>query len=297
MRILLSGAGGMLGTAFKSALESDSRVELICIGRAELEVTEPGRLLDLIERAQPSVVLNCAAHTDVEEAERTPDVAFRANWILPGVLATACRRQQALLVHFSSTGCYGRSKQTPYSEEDRLEPTTVHHRSKALGEEAVRETGCEFLILRTGWLFGGQPGHAKNFVWKRLIEARSSSRMVSQASQIGNPTFVGDIAQLTLHLTRTGLRGIYNCVSRGSASRFEYVRRIVQTAGLPCVVEPTTMPFQRLAQVSPNEAAVNYRLTQLGMNTMPEWENAVDAYVAVLIKTKEWTVNSASASI
>ena len=296
MTIILTGAGGMLAAAFKLALEPERRTELICIGREELHVTEPGRLLALIGRIRPTFILNCAAHTDVEDAERNAEAAFRANWILPGILGAACRREQALLVHFLSTGCYGRAKQKPYSEEDRLDPTTVHHRSKALGEEAIREAGCEFLILRTGWLFGGGPGQVKNFVWTRLVEARNCSRMVSDASQVGNPTFVGDVAWQTLHLIKAGLRGTYNCVSRGSASRFEYVRRMVDAARLPCVVEPTMTPFRRLAEVSPNEAAINVKLDLLGMNAMPEWGAAVDNFVAALVQTPQWLAISSSAS-
>jgi dTDP-4-dehydrorhamnose reductase len=285
MKVLLTGARGMLGTSFKMALKD---VELICTERSELSVAEPQKLFDLVDRVGPSVVLNCAAHTDVESAERDPDMAFRANWILPSILAIACRRQQALFVHFSSTGCYGREKQEPYSEEDPVQPTTVYHRSKILGEEAVKEAGCEFLILRAGWLFGGDPNHAKNFVWKRLLEALASERMISDASQTGNPTFVGDVVRQTRLLIDVGLRGTYNCASQGSVSRFEYVRRIVHAAGLPCSVEPTMTPFPRLAQVSPNEAAINYRLRLLGLDIMPEWQSAVDAFVASLVAAPEW---------
>jgi dTDP-4-dehydrorhamnose reductase len=285
MKVLLTGAGGMLGSAFSVALQD---VELVCAGRSQLTVTEPRKLFTLIDEIRPSIVVNCAAHVDLEAAERDPDAAYSANWILPGILAAACRRQHALIVHFSSTGCYGREKQEPYSEEDPLRPTTVYHRSKVLGEDAIKEAGCEFLILRTGWLFGGGPTYAKNFVWKRLLEALTSERMISDASQTGNPTFVGDVVRQTLLLVDLGLRGTYNCASRGSVSRFEYVRRIVQTAGLPCSVEPTTTPFPRLARVSPNEAVVNHRLRLLGIDIMPEWGKAVDAYVTSLTAAPEW---------
>ena len=285
MRILVTGAGGMLGSAFSQVPQGH---QIIRAGREMLQITDPRRLDEWIGRVAPEVLINCAADTDVEAAERDPERAMAANAFLPGRLAAACRHSGALLVHFSSTGCYGAWKDDPFTEEDEVRPTTAYHRSKVFGEAAVREAGCEFLVIRTGWLFGGSPGHAKNFVWKRLLEARSVDRLVSDASQVGNPTHADDVVRQTMAMLDRGLRGTFNCVSRGRASRFDYVRRIVQTAGLPCLVEAATVPFSRLAKVSPNESGSNRKLRVLGAEFMPEWRESLDDYVSKLITTPEW---------
>jgi dTDP-4-dehydrorhamnose reductase len=242
----------------------------------------------LVREHSPEIVINCAAHTDVEGAERDPAAAMAANGLLPGLLATACRRQGATLVHVSSTGCYGDWKSGPYGEDDDVRPTTAHHRSKMSGERAVRHGGCEFLILRTGWLFGGRPGQAKNFVWNRLVEARSKPGMLSDPFQHGNPTFVGQVAEQCLVLLGLGIRGTFNCVSGPGTSRLDYVREIVSAAGLPCRVEPSAEPFRRLAAVSPNETAVNGRLDLLGLNRMSPWSEALGRYVRTLMLSPEW---------
>lgn len=282
MRALVTGAGGMLGGAFVEALSS---AQVRTAGREALDVSRPAAVLALV--ADADVVVNCAADTDVEGAERDPDRAFAANGVLPGLLATACRRAGAVLVHISSTGCYGDWKAEPYTEDDPPRPTTAHHRSKLAGEVAVRDSGCEHLILRTGWLYGGPPAGAKNFVWKRLLEARAGGRMTSDAAQRGVPTFAPAVAWEALDVLRTGVRGTYNLVGAGAASRFDYVAEIVRRSGLPCEVEPGPA-FKRLAAVSPNEAAVNYRLGLMGLDRMADWREPLGAYVGALMASPEW---------
>lgn len=282
MSIVVLGAGGMLGSAFVDALAG---AEVRTLGREALDVSSPERVLAVVGGAE--VVINCAGDTDVERAEREPDRAYAANAILPGLLGTACRRSGATLIHVSSTGCYGDWKTEPYTDEDPLRPTTLHHRSKAAGETAVRESGCEHLILRTGWLYGGAPDGPKNFVWKRLLEARAGDRMTSDASQRGVPTYAPNVALGALAVLRTGVRGTYNLVAQGAASRFDYVAEIVRSSGLPCRVEPGGA-FKRLAAVSANEAAVNYRLGLMGLDSMPHWREPLGAYVKDLMASPQW---------
>lgn len=283
---VIAGAGGMLGFAFAEQLG----VTAVALHRDALDVARIAAIDAAIARSGAQVVINCAAHTDVEGAEAQPDDAWRVNALLPGILGTACRRHGAVLVHLSSTGAYGDWKDTPYDEEDQLRPTTVHHRSKAAGEMAVRDSGCEHLIVRTGWLFGGAPGQPKNFVWKRILEAASRPAMTSDASQTGNPTATTDVVRQTLATLAAGFRGTVNIVSQGQATRYDYVKRIISTAGIATEVTPTTTPFARAARVSPNEAAVNLRLQRLGLDMMPHWTEAVDCYVAMLTTLPEWRV-------
>lgn len=284
MRVLVTGAGGTLGGAFLSALAGQ---EVRTAGREALDVRRPEAVMALVGDAE--CVINCAADTDVEGAERDPDHAFAANAVLPGLLGTACRRAGATLVQVSSTGCYGDWKSEPFTEGDPLRPTTVHHRSKAGGEDVVRESGCEHLILRTGWLYGGAPGGPKNFVWSRLLEARTGRRMTSDAAQRGVPTSAAAFAREALHVLGAGVRGTYNLVAHGAASRFDYVSEIVHASGLPCEVEPGPA-FKRQAAVSHNETAVNHRLGLMGLDRMADWREPLDAYVASLTASPEWRV-------
>ena len=281
---LILGAGGMLGGAFVRLLGDAA----LTASRGDLDVADIHALERRVAGSGAALVVNCAAHTDVDGAEGDPAPALVVNALLPGIVAVACRRAGIPLVHLSSTGCYGAWKDGAYTEEDAPRPTTAHHRSKLSGEAAVREAGAEHLIVRTGWLFGGAADGPKNFVWKRIVEAAGTPRMTSDATQRGNPTLVDDLARQVLHAVHRGACGTVNAVSRGQASRFDYVRRIVAATGLPCAVDPSTTPFTRPAPVSPNETAVNGRLGLLGLDIMPDWETAVDDYVAQLRRSPQW---------
>lgn len=279
--MVLTGATGMLGSRFAKGLQEQ---DLLTLARADLDITRPRDLIDRIVAAAPSVIINCAADTNVDKAESDPAPVFSTNALLPGLLAQAARETQALLVHFSSTGCYGPGKGdslAPHSDFEELHPTTVHHKSKAAGEVAIREAGCRHLILRLGWLYGGGITYRRNFVWARILEARSQSELSSDPHQIGSPTHVDDVVEQTLHLLETRLTGTFNCVADGAVARFDYVKRILELAGL----SPRMVPkrFMRLAPVSPNEAASNDKLRLLGLDRMPGWEAALSKYVDALL--------------
>ncbi|KRB60110.1 hypothetical protein ASE04_25690 [Rhizobium sp. Root708] len=280
-RILLLGAGGMLGSRFALALADR---DLVMLPREQLEVTRPRELVDTVARMSASVIINCAADTDVEGAEASPAPAFSVNAILPGLLAQAAAESGAMLVHLSSTGCYGRGADenaAPHSDFAPLAPTTVHHKSKAAGETAIRETACRHLILRLGWLYGGSAAQRKNFVSARIAEARQKTELASDPYQTGSPTNVDDVVVQTLALLEARILGTFNCVATGAVSRFDYVRHILKSAGLFPRLVPTR--FQRLAPVSENEAAINDKLNLLGLNRMPAWDEGVSAYVASLL--------------
>lgn len=112
--------------------------------------------------------------------------------------------------------------------------------------------------------------------------------MVSDPFQRGCPTLVDDVAHQIFSAVAAGVRGLVNIVSAGTATRFDYVDRIVRAARLQCTVEAAMVPFKRLAIVSPNETALNERLRSAGLDMMPRWEDAVDSYVATLLASPEW---------
>ncbi|MBN9048420.1 MAG: sugar nucleotide-binding protein [Rhizobiales bacterium] len=277
--ILLLGAGGVLARAFSEHL-ADRNVAKA--GRRELETDSAAALDGLFAEYQPELVINCAAHTDLEAAEVNPEQDFQANAELPRLIGAACRKNGATLLHFSSTGCYGSWKETPYSDADELRPTTAHHRAKAAGEEAVKLSGCRFLVLRTGWLYGGVAGQPKNFVWNRIVEARGKGEMTSDSVQRGCPTFANDLVRQAMLMVENGLQGVFNAVANGNASRYEYVAEIVASAALPCVVKPGPR-FQRRASVSMNEMAINTRLKDMSLDIMPDWRESLHHYVRVLL--------------
>lgn len=286
MTVLVCGAGGLLGGAV-TARYAERGEAWRGVGRVDLEGTDDEAVARLIDATEPTLVVNCAADVDAERAEDDDRAAVAANIDLPRRLARACAARGLPLVHFSSTGCYGDWQGAPYEESDPLRPTTRHHHTKAAGEQAVRESGSDHLIVRTGWLYGGHPGQRRNFVWNRLVEARGTTRIIADSHQRGCPTWVDDVAEQLVVALAAGLRGTINLVAHGAATRADYVTRIVAAAGLPCTVEAGPA-FSRRAPVSANETARNARLLAAGLDVMRPWQEGVDAYVATLLRSDAW---------
>lgn len=275
--MLVLGAGGLLGSAFGDVL-----ARMVGAGRDRLYGASECELATLLAESSPALVINCAADVDAEGAEIDDTIAMAANVELPRRLARVCADRGVLLVQFSSTGCYGDWKETPYHEHDPLRPTTRHHRTKMLGEEAVRAAGGNHLIARTGWLYGGSPDRPRNFVWQRLVEASSVTTMMSDGQQRGCPTWTRDVARQVVAALNAGMRGTVNVVSQGVATRAAYVAEVVAAADFPCKVLAGPA-FRRRAPVSPNEGAVNARLAAHDVDIMPRWQDGVRAYVAELM--------------
>ena len=277
--IVLAGAKGLLGCSFARSLEGR---HLIALGSDALDPATPDLVIRKIVDLSPSLVINCAADTDVEGAEAFPTRAFAINATLAEALARAASASGATMLHFSSTGCYGSWKSTPYIESDALRPTTMHHRSKAEGEALVLRAAPKAIILRLGWVFGGLPGQRKNFVWARLVEASDKTAIGSNHLQFGCPTFTDDIVSQAHVLLNSGALGIFNCVGNGTvASRLDYVKEILTASGSRTCVVPVS--FARRAPVSPNESALNARLHCLGLDNMPPWRASLATFVASLV--------------
>lgn len=280
-RIVLLGAGGLLGSAF--ARRWQDRPGLIALGR---DITgETSRLVAALAEIRPDLVVNCIANTDAEGAETAEALSYAVNAELPAAVAAQCERMGATLLHFSSTGCYDGATKARPSEYSPLLARTVHHRSKIAGERAVVASGCRHLILRLGWLYGGDAALRKNFVAARIREARAAAAegrtVTSNAFQIGSPTLVDDVVRQSEFALQEGLTGIFNCVADGAVSRYEYVAAIIAAAGINCRLEPGRFP--RRAPVADNESAINLKLLARGADRMPDWLLPLQRYVAELI--------------
>jgi len=277
--VVLTGAYGILGSAFVRVLPAD---RLVSLDRNDLDPADPTAVLRRVVQLKPSLLINCAADTDVEGAETAPQRAFATNATLAGALARAAAETGARMLHFGSTGCYGDWKHTPYEEDDTLRPTTVHHRSKAEGEALVLRASNTALVMRLGWVFGGRPGQRKNFVWARLLEARGKPEIGCNPAQIGCPTCADDVVAQALALLSAQVAGVVNCVGGGApASRMDYVAAILAAGGSDTQVSPAV--FARRAPVSPNEAASNARLRRLDLDRMPPWRASLATYVGSLL--------------
>lgn len=277
-KVLVTGMSGMLGSNIIKNLRCK---EIVGYCTNQLDITNSEYVSVTINKEKPDIIIHTAAYTDVDGCELNPNKAYLINAIGTQNLVNCCIDKDILFIYISSTGIYGNAKNTAYTEFDDINPTTVHHKSKYEGEKIVQNHLEKYLILRSGWLYGGDKMHAKNFVYKRFLEATSKDAIYSDASQIGNPTYVADFVKQMQLLIEHQQYGIFNCVNNAiGVSRYDYVKKIVELFDLKCEVKiaPDGM-FSRVAPVSKNESAVNYKLNLSNLNMMGNWEESLEKYI------------------
>jgi len=192
MRILLTGRHGQLGEVLASRLHDCG--ELIATSRSQLDLEDPGAIRDAVCFVRPDLIINAAAYTAADLAERDPDRAFRVNGRAPGILAAEAASIGAGVLHYS-TGCvFDGLRPGGYREGDATNPLSEYGRSKLAGEAAIREAGVAHAIVRLGWLYGGRHGNFLSTMM-RLLRERVEVRAVDD--QVGCPTSREAVADAT----------------------------------------------------------------------------------------------------
>jgi dTDP-4-dehydrorhamnose reductase len=273
MRVVVTGAGGQLG---RELLEAYIGHDVTGLSHEQLDVADADAVHAAIEDARPDLVVHAAAWTDVDGCERDPDRAHAVNALGPWWLARACRDVGAALVLLSSDyvfGAEGASQGHPYTEFDPVAPINAYGRSKAAGEQLVRETLPEHYIVRTSWVFGR---HGANFVktMLRLAAERDEVRVVDD--QVGSPTYAGDLAAAIRELSLSGRFGTFHRTNSGTCSWFELAARTFELTGTRVRVHPQRSGELDRPAPRPAWSVLSNRHAELaGFTTMPPWQEAL----------------------
>lgn len=275
-KIFLTGSRGLLGSSILEKLCKPEDFEVISLTHQQILSIETAELLKLL--SDVDWIIHCAAQTNVEQCEKEPEKCYVNNCFLTEKIIV-CSNSNAKILYVSSTGLYGNHESRPYIEYDKVEPTTVHHRSKHLSEILVLNRNAENIVVRTGWLFGDLTKN--DFVSKIINQAKHSPNvMKSNSQQVGCPTYAHDVAKMCIELLQVGAYGVFNVTNSGLASRYDYVRHIISKTGADITVDPVTSDFfTRRAQVSDNETAMSVRLQLFGRVPLRPWEEALDEFL------------------
>jgi dTDP-4-dehydrorhamnose reductase len=233
---LILGAAGQLGSELARLLPQAPLYGV--------PIADPAAVDVVFAHRRPDVVFNCAAYNAVDQAEREPELAMASNADGPMVLAAACRRAGATLVHFSTNFVFDGALDRPYVESDEPAPLSAYARSKLAGEQRVLQSGAQALVIRTAALYGRHSG------FPRRIErrAREGGKLDVVADQRVNPTFAADLAAVTVRLVEQGVLGIVHAVGGGCCGWDEFAAAVLEELGLENEVVPVaTGRFPSLA--------------------------------------------------
>ena len=295
MKRLLLGGGGQVGRELQRALAGQG--ELVVATREgtpgpggatrKADFADPGSLAALVREVAPAVVVNAAAYTAVDLAEREPGIAFRVNAEAPGVLAAACRETGARLVHFSTDYVFDGAASRPYREDDAPAPLGVYGRSKLAGETAVRDSGCEHMIFRLCWVYAA---HGHNFLQTmlRLAAERDTLRVV--ADQVGSPTPAAWIADaVAAALAAPARTGTWHVAASGRTSWHGFAEAIVEAAAAAGMLasSPRVDPFGTADYPTPARRPAwsvldTSRLHEDFGLRLPDWRDGVGETLAAL---------------
>jgi dTDP-4-dehydrorhamnose reductase len=266
-RVLLIGASGMLGRAMAAELRKRDW-SYDAPPRSELNLGDPDQVRRLVKfRSPPPLVINCAAWTDVDGAERDEAAATRINGEAVAEL-TRLANMDSTLVTFSTDYVFAGDAQHPYPTSAGRAPLNAYGRSKAVGEAAMEERPMGWLNIRTSWLYAPW---GKNFVrtMRKLLMEKSEVRVVND--QQGRPTSAEHLARSTLALLDRGAEGHHHVTDGGACTWFEFAAEIGRLAGAPGRVEPcSSSEFPRPAK-RPAYSVLDISETERLIGPMPDW--------------------------
>lgn len=284
MKILLTGRAGQIGYELERNLQG--LAEIIAVDRQQMDLADLRQVREVIRAIKPQLIINTAAYTDVDGAERESELAMRINGDAPGVMAEEAKRLGAGIIHYSTDYIFDGAKKSPYVEDDIANPINSYGRSKFYGEQFLASVGVPYLVLRTSWIYGLR---RKNFLTTmlRLAKERSVLRVVSD--QCGAPTWCRTVAEATgravvLRIMGQGdddwgqaRSGIYHLAAQGETTWFEFAQHIMTYASVCSRAE--VIPIGSYEYSTPAARPANSvmdcgRFTQ-AFGTLPVWDEAL----------------------
>ena len=281
MKILITGSMGQLGRSLRRSLDFTDHQCIYTDVRGTgdvqaLDVTDPEAVRALVKDGEVDVIVNCAAYTNVSEAEVEEDVAYCVNALAPGVLASAAKEADAVLVHISTDYVFDGTGYLPYTEDMPAHPLNAYGRTKLAGEQAVIESGCRYLIFRTSWLYSPFGG---NFVQTIYDKSASQPSIKVVSDQVGTPTFAQDLADTIAGIIDGGMldkTGIYHFSNEGVCSWYDLAKEICDMSGSLCHVIPCMTADYPSKAIRPHYSVLDKTKVKTAFGVeIPHWKDSL----------------------
>ncbi len=289
MRILITGAAGMLGTDARRILAAQGH-EIVPtdVGPAAtgeirpLDITDFAAVRQMLAEVRPDLVLHGAAYTNVDGCERDPDLAHKVNALGTWAVASACEEIGATLVAISTDFVFDGAKGSPYTEFDAPNPISHYGASKLAGENLARAACHRCYVVRTSWLYGV---HGKNFPYAMIGLAKKGSSLSVIDDQFGTPTYTVDLVEAIVGIIDAPLYGVYHVSNSGETNWHQFAEEILAKVHIPQGILPISSEDYARNFGSPTRRPAysvlrHYALELQGKDTLRPWEAALDDFLA-----------------
>ena len=293
MNILVTGASGQLGTSLRANSPKFKQGNFTFADERILDITRKNKVDVFLGRRRFDYIVNCAAYTDVDRAEREKEKARKVNVEGSKNLADAALKSGAVLIHLSTVYVFDGKSNVPYSEADAPCPLSIYGKTKFAGERAIRQTMCRTVIIRTSWLYSHFLflREGKNFVRSIMQLGKKKKVLRIVADQIGAPTYVEDLTNAILAvIENTGNKKkvirsplLYHFSNEGVASWYDFAKTIVSVKNLPCQVEPiSTREYPTPAPRPANSLLNTSKIKSDFAIKIPYWRDSLEKCLASL---------------
>ena len=277
MNILVTGANGQLGNEMRIVSQGSSD-SYIFTDVDELDITNRDAVMDFVRDNNIKVVVNCAAYTNVDKAEDDEKTAELINAQAVEYLASACKANHATLIHISTDYVFGGNEDnTPRKETEPVNPTGAYGRTKLHGEQAIRKVGCNYLIIRTAWLYSE---FGNNFVktMRKLTAERDKLNVVFD--QVGTPTYAFDLASVIFKIIEERrydeIQDVYHFSNEGVISWYDFAKEICELSGNECDIQPCHSDEFPSKVKRPSYSVLDKTKIKNSLNiTIPHWKESL----------------------
>lgn len=261
MKYFISGADGQLGKEIRDSSKKYKNSVFNVYGK-EINVSDDKELKEHFKRNNNyDYFINCAAYTDVENAEKEVDKAFAINHRSLKNIIDICNNENITLIHISTDFVFDGEKNSPYFEDDQPNPVCVYGKSKYMGEQLVIEECKSYIIIRTSWLYSR---YGNNFVKKILALSRKNDTLNVVSDEVGSPTNAKDLADDILLITEGKLNSssksisnLYHYANIGNVSRYEFAKKIIEYAGLKCNINAVNSNYFNFLAKRPKNSTLD----------------------------------------
>jgi len=276
MRVLVTGSEGMLAKDLITCF-SQRGYETLAPPEHEFDITDLVATRSVVDHYKPELMINCAAYTKVDEAEKEEPRALMVNGLGVQNICLACQERDTPLVHFSTDYIFDGTKESPYTIYDEPNPVSAYGRSKLLGEKYLLWLLSRFYLVRTSWLFGL---HGRNFI-ETMLELGQGEKQISVVKdQKGCPTWSYHLAQAVVELIQTERYGIYHITNSEPTTWYDFAREIFRICEMDVEVLPVTSnQVPRPAMRPQNSVLDHFPTPRVLGREMPSWREALKEYL------------------
>jgi dTDP-4-dehydrorhamnose reductase len=289
MTWLITGGSGQLGIALSEELDSRGLV-FTAFGSKDLDITQGSIVRDLVSQVSPSVIINCAAWTDVDGAETNEALASRVNRDGAENIALAAKNCGAKLIHVSTDYVFSGKGETPWQVVDEIDPQSAYGRTKADGEDRVLRTHPEnSTIVRTAWLYSPWGKNFAKTMTRLALNGDGEVRVVND--QKGQPTSAADLAKQLVELSLSSSpAGLYHGTNSGQATWFEFAQEIFKLSGADVnrVIPVSSSEYLRPAKRPSYSVLSHDSWATTSVKPMRDWRIAlIEAMPAIISAVKD----------